>query len=324
MLPEQKVREINHIDFSTEPESSFYQLVGKRFLDICFSFMGMIVLIPLFVLIALLIKLESEGPVIFKQRRIGIHNNEFTIYKFRTMRKGGIPRFPASAFFFDWLQKGLFFIWERFCAPRADYLVTINDDDFAVAKRWRLGKQVLRLPGVGINLSRFEKVKTGEAVTSEAEVAASNEAMADSKPVTVGFIGELNKNKRPLDFVKMASLLMGRDFRRECGQIRFYLAGDGSLRSTVEKEIQETGLGDVMKVRGWHDDIPSLLTETDILVHMSMREGLPTVVLEAMSIGLPVVASEVRGCVDLVSDGQTGFLLLVGRPELFAEKEPSW
>lgn len=58
----------------------------KRTLDIVLSFIGMIVLSPFFVLLVLAIKLDSKGPVLFKQKRIGLHKKHFYILKFRTMR----------------------------------------------------------------------------------------------------------------------------------------------------------------------------------------------------------------------------------------------
>ena len=58
----------------------------KRTLDIVLSFIGMIVLSPFFLLLVLAIKLVSKGPVLFKQKRVGLHKKHFYILKFRTMR----------------------------------------------------------------------------------------------------------------------------------------------------------------------------------------------------------------------------------------------
>ncbi|EGG38875.1 capsular polysaccharide biosynthesis protein Cps4E [Streptococcus sanguinis SK1087] len=58
----------------------------KRTLDIVLSFLGMLVLSPFFLLLVLAIKLDSKGPVLFKQKRIGLHKKHFYILKFRTMR----------------------------------------------------------------------------------------------------------------------------------------------------------------------------------------------------------------------------------------------
>lgn len=63
-----------------------YQKVIKRWLDIICCGGAMIFLWPVFLIIAVLIKLDSKGPVYFKQKRVGIHKTHFYIYKFRTMR----------------------------------------------------------------------------------------------------------------------------------------------------------------------------------------------------------------------------------------------
>lgn len=63
----------------------FYPKI-KRFLDFLISIIGIVILSPLFLVIILLIKLDSRGPVLFKQRRIGVNKKEFNILKFRTMR----------------------------------------------------------------------------------------------------------------------------------------------------------------------------------------------------------------------------------------------
>lgn len=61
-------------------------LVIKRMVDIIFSVIGLIILAPLFIIIMILIKLDSKGPIFFKQKRVGIHKTHFHILKFRTMR----------------------------------------------------------------------------------------------------------------------------------------------------------------------------------------------------------------------------------------------
>lgn len=61
-------------------------LVMKKLIDYFLAILGMIVLSPLFLLLIIAIKLDSKGPVFFKQKRIGIHKSHFNILKFRTMR----------------------------------------------------------------------------------------------------------------------------------------------------------------------------------------------------------------------------------------------
>lgn len=58
----------------------------KRFIDIILSLLGLIILSPVFLVLIVAIKLDSKGPVLFKQKRVGIHKSHFNILKFRTMR----------------------------------------------------------------------------------------------------------------------------------------------------------------------------------------------------------------------------------------------
>lgn len=63
-----------------------FYLKIKRLIDVFLSFLGIILLSPVFLLIIIAIKIESEGPIFFKQKRVGLHKNHFYILKFRTMR----------------------------------------------------------------------------------------------------------------------------------------------------------------------------------------------------------------------------------------------
>lgn len=65
-------------------ESALYN-IAKRALDIIASTLGLIILSPILLVVAILIKLESKGPAIFSQKRIGLNNKEFKMYKFRSM-----------------------------------------------------------------------------------------------------------------------------------------------------------------------------------------------------------------------------------------------
>src|SRR5690554_5999005 len=61
-------------------------LIIKRAIDVILSVMGIIILSPIFIVLIIAIKLDSKGPVLFKQKRVGIHKSHFNILKFRTMR----------------------------------------------------------------------------------------------------------------------------------------------------------------------------------------------------------------------------------------------
>jgi lipopolysaccharide/colanic/teichoic acid biosynthesis glycosyltransferase len=75
--------------FPTEPSIPQWGLLCKTLLDRLVAAIALVLLIPLFLLIAVIIRIDSAGPVIFKQRRYGCGSQEFAILKFRTMRSGG-------------------------------------------------------------------------------------------------------------------------------------------------------------------------------------------------------------------------------------------
>lgn len=90
---------------------------------------------------------------------------------------------------------------------------------------------------------------------------------------------------------------------------RLLLAGDGPLRRDIETQIRELGIEREVIVLGNRDDVPALLTASDLMVVSSLEEGLPNVVLEGMAAGLPIVATEVGGIPELVTHYSTGILI---------------
>jgi len=88
----------------------------------------------------------------------------------------------------------------------------------------------------------------------------------------------------------------------------FVVAGEGPLRAELTARAQSAGLGRRMTFVGHREDIPGLLAALDLFVLPSLWEGLPYALLEAMAAGVPVVATEIPGVVDLVRAGETGWL----------------
>jgi len=79
------IKEFETIDLNADIKSRKCQYAMKRIFDIILSIIGIVILSPIYILIIIAIKLDSEGPAIFKQVRVGVGEKEFTIYKFRTM-----------------------------------------------------------------------------------------------------------------------------------------------------------------------------------------------------------------------------------------------
>lgn len=91
--------------------------------------------------------------------------------------------------------------------------------------------------------------------------------------------------------------------------VSFLWAGSGPTRSTTERAVDEAGLGPHVRFLPGDDPIADLLSVADLLVLPSLFEGMPLVVLEAMSASVPVVATDVCGTNELVEDGLTGRLV---------------
>jgi len=100
--------------------------------------------------------------------------------------------------------------------------------------------------------------------------------------------------------------------------LRLLIAGEGEYRPEVERVRTRLGLETRATLLGLRDDVPDLLTASDVLAQASRREGLSIAALEAMSAGLPIVATAVGGTREAVVDGETGRLVPIGDVEALA------
>jgi glycosyltransferase involved in cell wall biosynthesis len=100
--------------------------------------------------------------------------------------------------------------------------------------------------------------------------------------------------------------------------IEIQIVGDGPCREELVKLAREVGVLPHVTFMGHRDDVPAILTASDLFVLPSASEASPNVVLEAMAAGLPVVASRVGGIPELVDDGVTGHLVPPSDPDALA------
>ncbi len=119
-------------------------------------------------------------------------------------------------------------------------------------------------------------------------------------------IGRLSEQKGQVMLVRACRLLKDRGIR-----FKLTIIGDGELRPMIEREIAESGLGNMVELAGWKSgsEIRSALSESRALVLPSFAEGLPVVIMEAMALARPVVSTYVAGIPELVREGQEGFLV---------------
>lgn len=110
-------------------------------------------------------------------------------------------------------------------------------------------------------------------------------------------------------------LLLIEALRRVDSKWRLLLVGEGPLQPMVERAIAKAGLRDRIECLGDRSDIPALLASADLFVLATKWEGLPLCILEAMRAGLPVIATDVGGVAEAVTDGVTGYLTRRGDVE---------
>ena len=132
----------------------------------------------------------------------------------------------------------------------------------------------------------------------------------------VGYIGRLSEEKGVSNFVKAIPQIT-----KERGGIKVLIGGDGQLRNKIETYLDENSLNDKVKLLGWvlHDALPEYLNELKLVVLPSYTEGLPNLMLEAMACGTPVLATPVGAIPDIITDGETGFIMDNNSPECIAE-----
>lgn len=136
----------------------------------------------------------------------------------------------------------------------------------------------------------------------------------ENTPVVL-YVGLLSRRKGVLDLVEAARLAVA---KRPDAQ--FFLAGrDGGVRREVQRAIEAAGLTANLHLLGQRDDVPQLLAACDLMVLPSWADPLPVAVLEAISLGVPVVATRSGGCSDMVIDGRTGRLVSPRAPATLAE-----
>jgi glycosyltransferase involved in cell wall biosynthesis len=136
---------------------------------------------------------------------------------------------------------------------------------------------------------------------------ASGRMRPGDASVVIGFAGRLSPQKRPQDFLEMAARIGSR-----FPNVRFLVAGDGSRRPRYEALAGRLRLFDRVQFLGQVRDIRSFYASCDLLVLPSRSEGSPNVVLEAMAMKLPVVASDTPATREVITHLRDGFLFPVG------------
>lgn len=212
-----------------------------------------------------------------------------------SLRGGDVPGYAGIG---PWAALGtplLYPVWRNAHAIVAN---SAGLRDLALRMARRLGRDVLSIPN-GVDIERFE---------------ISGRPSPDGA-LRLLFVGRLAPEKG-LDVLLQALESLSEGQR---SQLRLTVVGDGPLRARLEASTRRLLPGQV-KHLGWRprDELPAIYVGSQVLVLPSLMEGMPNVMLEAMAAGLPVIATRVGGCPELVSDGENGLLVEPGSPPALA------
>ena len=220
----------------------------------------------------------------------------------KSLRKKGVKVFyTAHGFHFykgaplkNWL---LYYPVEWICAHWTDVLITINREDYFMAKKHMKAKRVEYVPGVGIDLKKFIPDKM---VWEEKEKLRKSFGLGLNDKLILS-AGELNANKNHEIVIRALSELHDRT-------VHYAIAGAGELRDYLWNLAKELGVSDQVHLLGFRNDVVKLYHVSDACVFPSIREGLGLAALEGMACGLPLICSDNRGTRDYAIDGENAFV----------------
>ena len=135
------------------------------------------------------------------------------------------------------------------------------------------------------------------------------------KEKLIGIIANFYSTKGLNYLIDAANILIN----RQKNEYKFIVIGEGSLRSELEKQIDQLRLADKFLLPGKIDNAQTLLKAFDVCVSSSVKEGLPFYILEVMAAGVPIVATNVGGIPEAIADKVNGLLVESKNPGDMAE-----
>lgn len=193
-----------------------------------------------------------------------------------------------------------FIALEQLAARWTDRIITLSDEE---------GRDHLKM-GIG-RPEQFVTIPSG--VDLDAVTAASPVRLVSGRPV-IGAVARLVPIKGLHYLVDAAPEIL-----RRCADARFLLVGDGEMRPALEAQARALGLSDRIVFAGYREDIPSVIAGMDIVALPSINEGMGRVLVMAMALGKPIVATRVGGVAELLGDGEAGLLVPARDPIALAE-----
>lgn len=217
-----------------------------------------------------------------------------------TVRKQGTKViYTAHGFHFydgspmvNWL---VYYPIERILAHRTDLLVTMNQEDYKRAQKFK-AKRVAFVNGVGLDLNKFVASSQNEKSTVRKYLGLEKE---DIFAISVA---QLIKRKNHIVLIHAVAKLQNSRFH-------LFICGDGAQEAELKSEVERLGIQKQVHFLGFRKDVYKLCSAADLFLLASLQEGLPVAIMEAMACGLPIIASDIRGNIDLIDAGKGGYLI---------------
>lgn len=178
----------------------------------------------------------------------------------------------------NWL---IFYPIEKHYSRYTDVLITINKEDYAIARSKFHAKKTVYIPGVGVDTNKFGPRESGRHKIRE-------ELGLPEDRILLLSVGELNENKNHSSVIHAIS---GMD-------LTYVIVGKGEKKYELEQLATENNVD--LRLTGFRTDVADIYDAADIYILPSIREGLNVSLMEAMASGLPCLVSEIRGNTDLI------------------------
>lgn len=213
----------------------------------------------------------------------------------RGLRRGGLKVvYTAHGFHFQdpftLDRTAVFRALEHAAARWSDRLVVINRDDERAAARMIDPARIRYMPGIGLDLARYAPASAETRARWRATLG-----VGPGQPVLTA-VAELIPRKRHEDLLRAFAALARPD-------AVLALAGSGPLEAALRAQAEALGIASQVRFLGWQADVEGLMGSSDAVLLVSAQEGLPRSVMEAMAVGVPVIATDIRGNRDLLAGG---------------------
>ena len=186
----------------------------------------------------------------------------------------------------------IFYPIEKYLSKYTDCLITINEEDYKLAKKKFHTKDIELVNGVGVDASKFKS-----KMTDEEKLELRKKLGINKNDFVIIYVAELSKRKNQGMLIKVISLINEDKYQN----IKVILPGADSLNGKYQKMAKELGVDDKIKFLGYRTDIEKLMKISNLAVSTSRQEGLPVNVIEAMMVGLPIIVTNCRGNRDLIN-----------------------